>query len=442
MKRIAYLMLCATMMIFACKKEKEVQVHSVTVQLTYPASSSFTANAGVTVKLTGKGTAFEAKTNAEGKATFSVPTDIYEISATDARSKAGTAFIYNGVKSNVAIIDGWNAAEIISLSLTESKTSQLVVKEIYTGGVQRDDNSGTFNYDRYIILYNNSSTVANLNNICLATTMPYSSTGGNSKYYGADGNLTYASQGWIPAGQAFWYFQQNVELQPGEQIVIATANAVNNTVTYTKSINFANANYYAMYDIANFTHALTYPTPSDAIPTSHYLKVAKYGAGTAWTLSNASPGLFIFALDGVAPLTFSSDASSNDLYGGAATLISKKVPVSWIVDGVEAFEIGGSGNQKRFTAAVDAGYVYHRTGLGYAMYRNVDKAATEAITTNKDKIVYNYALGTTDITSGSTDPSGIDAEASIKKGARIIYKDTNNSSNDFHLRSKASLRAN
>ena len=48
-------------------------------------------------------------------------------------------------------------------------------------------------------------------------------------------------------------------------------------------------------------------------------------------------------------------------------------------------------------------------------------------------------MGTVDV-EGSTDPSGIDAEASIKNGAVIIYKDTNNSTNDFHQRRQASIK--
>jgi hypothetical protein len=40
----------------------------------------------------------------------------------------------------------------------------------------------------------------------------------------------------------------------------------------------------------------------------------------------------------------------------------------------------------------------------------------------------------------STDPSGIDAEASIQKGAHIIYQNTNNATNDFHERQLCSLR--
>ena len=73
------------------------------------------------------------------------------------------------------------------------------------------------------------------------------------------------------------------------------------------------------------------------------------------------------------------------------------------------------------------------------MYRNVDKDATEALPENAGKLVYGYAGGTDDV-EGSTDPSGIDAEASIANGAHIIYSDTNNSFVDFHQRKVFSLK--
>ena len=74
--------------------------------------------------------------------------------------------------------------------------------------------------------------------------------------------------------------------------------------------------------------------------------------------------------------------------------------------------------------------------LGHVVYRNVDKEATEALSENAGKLVYNYALGVDE----STDPSGIDAEASMKNGAHIIFQDLNNSTQDFHERQKCSLR--
>jgi hypothetical protein len=61
---------------------------------------------------------------------------------------------------------------------------------------------------------------------------------------------------------------------------------------------------------------------------------------------------------------------------------------------------------------------------------------TEELPENQGKLIYNYALGAGE----STDPSGIDAEASIRNGAHIVYQDTNNSTADFHERQKCSLR--
>ena len=94
------------------------------------------------------------------------------------------------------------------------------------------------------------------------------------------------------------------------------------------------------------------------------------------------------------------------------------------------------GCQKRLTADIDAGYVWLTNYQGHSVYRNVDKEATEALPENAGKLVYDYALGV----DASTDPSGIDAEASMKNGAHIVYMDTNNSTNDFHERQKCSLR--
>ena len=91
---------------------------------------------------------------------------------------------------------------------------------------------------------------------------------------------------------------------------------------------------------------------------------------------------------------------------------------------------------KRLTADVDAGYVYMTNKLCHSIYRNVDKEATEALAENRGKLVYGYALGV----DGSTDPSGIDAEESIKQGAHIIFRDWDNSNEDFHERLRCSLR--
>lgn len=436
MRNVLLAILAVTLFLASCKKDDDLgtSVYTVNVQLTYPAGSVFTAQEGVTVKMTSSASSYEAKTDASGKASFTVPVGLYEVSATDARSANGRSYIYNGVKNGVSIASNWVSTDVVTLELQESQRSQVVIKELFVGGTPKDDGSGAFAFDKYIILYNNSDAVANLGNLCIGMISPYNAQATNNYY--VNGELLYASEGWVPAAQGFWYFQQNVSLEPGKQIVIAVNNAVNNTLTYSKSINFDNAAYYAMYDIVKYTNTNYYVTPAASIPSNHYLKAETYGAGNAWPISVSSPGLFIFNPAGTTPSAFAADANANHSISGYS---SKKVPVSWVVDGVESFLLNNTNNKKRFTSTIDAGYVYHINNQGYSIYRNVDKEATEAIATNTGKIVYNYQYGTTAI-GGSTDASSIDAEASIKNGARIVYKDNNNSTSDFHLRSQASLR--
>ena len=77
--------------------------------------------------------------------------------------------------------------------------------------------------------------------------------------------------------------------------------------------------------------------------------------------------------------------------------------------------------------------------LPYADAAGNPVLSTEALSENAGKLVYSYAGGTADV-EGTTDPSEIDAEASIAKGAHIIYSETNDTSKDFHQRKVASLK--
>lgn len=127
--------------------------------------------------------------------------------------------------------------------------------------------------------------------------------------------------------------------------------------------------------------------------------------------------------------------------GASEAMNVVKFPKTNVVD---ALDIWGAANLEksnaRFSADINTGYVAITNKLGYTAYRNVDKEATEALEENAGKLVYDYAGGTQDEANGSTDPSGIDAEASIANGAHIIYSDTNDSGKDFHQRRVASIK--
>lgn len=174
------------------------------------------------------------------------------------------------------------------------------------------------------------------------------------------------------------------------------------------------------------------------------MKCVLYGEGFGWILPIDSPALLIFSTEGMTPEEFGKSDATTFYPDGLEDDIMfrfKKLKRSWCLDAVEAFEIEHAGeNIKRLTPDLDGGYVYQTWSQGHAVYRNVDKEATEAIAGNKEKLVYGYTLGTEDIELGSTDPSGIDAEASLRNGAKIVYMDTNNSTNDFHLRKQPSLK--
>ena len=196
-----------------------------------------------------------------------------------------------------------------------------------------------------------------------------------------------------------------------------------------------------MYDPeSGYNNTKYYPTPADVIPTSHYLKTVKFGQGNAWPLSTTAPALFIFQPQNTDPVNFANNADNLWYAPGVAQTpiyACVKVPNEWIIDAVEVFNTAKKeDSKKRLTADLDVSYVYLTNKLGHSLYRNVDKEMTESLSENNGKLVYGYALGV----DGSTDASGIDAEASIRNGAHIVFLDNNNSSEDFHERQKCSLR--
>ena len=444
-----YLMLAAMATLFiltGCDKNKkdEYKTRTVTVQLTYPEGSNYSAIEGIVVMASSADntTPLESKTDAAGIASFELPAGVWSFSSSDRRSESGTVYLFNGVAGNV-VVEAADTPLPVVIEFTQSKTSQVIIKELYVGGCPKDEGTGAFALDKYAILYNNSEYPARLSGICLAMVYPFPSSN-KTNYDYVNGVLAYEKAGTSPAGQAFWSFAENdLELAPGAQVVVAFNGAIDNSATYSQSVDLSKAEYYVTYDPEITTMTTIHPVPAATIPTSHYLKMYNYGPGNTWAMSNMSPAVFIFApTDGATAQGFLEDDTNVSYYQAKERPANarKMVPATWVLDAVELFEYGKTTNQKRLTAAVDLGAIEAIAGQGYSIYRNVDETATKAIKENEGKLVYNYAMGTQDVTGGTTDPSGIDAEASIKNGARIVYKDTNDSSKDFHLRAKASLR--
>ena len=390
----------------------------------------------IEITLRGNST-FTAKADKDGKATFNVTTGIYEAIASGSYAINGTFYKANGTGGQVVVQA--NQTINVGIAMKEAKSSQVIIKEIYNGGCPSNDGK-TYQFDKCIILYNNSDQQAELSNLCIATCSPGNAHAMN-KDYDENGRLVYESQGFTPAQHGMWWFQDKLTIAPYSQVVVNVCGAIDNTLTVSQSVNYANADYYCMYDPeSGYNLTSYYPTPADVIPTSHYLLASKFGQGTAWMLSQSSPAFFIYQNRQGTPAEYAQDPD-NLWYGVGEqqTPVNAciRIPVEWILDGMEVFDANRvEDSKKRLTADVDGGYVALTNKLGHTLYRNVDKEATEALPENAGKLVYGYTLGV----GNSTDPSGIDAEASIKKGAHIVYLDTNNSTADFHERQKFSVR--
>lgn len=417
-------------MLSACtEKDDEVVPQNVTVRVCLSVDNEAVGVSGVTVKMTdAQQSVFEAASDSVGVATFILPQGFYSASAHTKASNGNNYIVAGGYKDGITLTAG-NADVNVDLPLVCSRISRLVIKELYTGGCPKDDASGTFSYDKYCILYNNSPEEMTIQNLCLAVVLPFNSNATNG-FYGKDGRLSYADEDYLPIGQALWYMPHTVVVGAYEQKVIAFNNALDCTKTYSNSIDLSHADYVT-YDNTFTTHTGQHPVPDSSIPTENYFRAATFSLGTGWSISKSSPAFIVFSTGDVDPLSIVDD-EDNTIYMGNNTTANrcKKVKRQWIIDGIEVFNPSYTTNAKRITSDVDAGYAEYTADQGFSLYRNVDTERTLAIAGNEGLLVYGYM----------DNAEAIDAEASLANGAKIVFADTNNSTSDFHQRSKSSLK--
>ena len=351
------------------------------------------------------GSVFVQKTSASGNATFTITPGIYEASVSASRKDGKTKYIYNGVSGQFTVYGNQQTA--VTIPMKQVSINPLVIKELYCGGCMMDDGITSFHFDKCVILYNNSDETLQMDNLCFGMVAPANAQAANNNY-GVDGRLNYEDEGFLPLWNGIWYFPSTLTIEPYQQVVVNIHGAINNTLTVSQSVNYANSDYYCMFDPESGYNNQRYnPTPAEVIPSSHYLKAVTYALGNAWPLSNTSPALVLFQTQGKTPVDFASDVT-NYWYDGGGAQISKrcvKVPNDWVIDAVEVFSSDyPTQSLKRLTADIDAGYVSLTNKQGHSLCRRIDEEATAA------------------------------------SGGHTVYQDTNNSTNDFYEAPSCSLR--
>lgn len=403
MKQLSLLLL-SLLALSACTYDEGITTHEVEVQLSEVLSD-------VTVTLRNNvGTTFEAQTDGEGRALFTVPAGIYSASVSKVTDDGYFRTIYNGSLSDIVV---GSATKAIALTVTETvmqTNNPIVIKELYVGGCQKDDGSGIFSKDKCIVLYNNSSQTVSLDSLAFGILEPYNAESSAHQFL-VNGKLEYADEDWVPAINGIWYFQSGHTIAPYSEVVVNIYGAIDNTLTYSQSINFANSAYFTMYDPEatssdgkHYNNTSYYPSPSELIPSSHYLKAVKYGQGNAWPISQTSPAVILWKPQGTTPKEY-AETTSNIIYPstkqGNLIYACLRVPRAWVVDAVEVFNVNKlEASVKRLTADLDNGYVTLNSGYGHALVRKVERTAD----------------------------------------GHNIYQDTNNSTNDFYEADQCSLR--
>lgn len=437
MKRLVYLLvsLLAVALIAGCKPK--IVAVEITVQLMSDNAPLAVEGIPVTLADAGGATTFSGVSDAAGAVKFTVNPGSYVASATFKALEDGKRIVYNGSNPSILVAEAPTAS--FKLELSRVVSQQLIIKELYNGGCPKDDNSGAYSDDMYIIVYNNSEFEADASDLVFGNLNPYNGQATN-KFY-ADNQLIYETAGWVPAGGAAWYFKTPVTIPAFSQIVLAVFGAIDHTKTVKASVNLANADYYWMSNSEIPAFTMKKYAVDEVIPASHYLSGYQINKGTAWSLSNQSPALYMAKMPKAQLEQLCKDTEKFDLTGGTNDIgWVVKFPQSNVIGALEVFNAAAiETSHFRFPASLNTGYIALTNQKGYSIYRNVDKEATEALPENEGKLVYNYAGGTQDL-GGSTDPSGIDAEASIAAGAHIIYLQTNDSGKDFHMRKTASLK--
>ena len=211
MKKIAliFCLVCSiiTVHLTACKEYNEtIETYALNISLIFPDDAGVQKD-GIRVELKSIGheAIYVDSTDTQGTVHFQVPSGIYEASSSSSHKQSGNnIMILNGNSGQIIVKDQTQLSATINLHA--SKTSQLVIKELYNGGIMKDDGK-SFSFDESFILYNNSSSAVSLDNLCVGIASPYNSQA-NNRWYDSEGKLIYESEGYI----CVWSHRQYTDL--------------------------------------------------------------------------------------------------------------------------------------------------------------------------------------------------------------------------------------
>ncbi|MCR5709591.1 MAG: DUF4876 domain-containing protein [Bacteroidales bacterium] len=359
MKTLRHIRILVLMLVMpaavSCYYEHQSQA-TLTVQLVLDDESVDIDFERIEVRLQNKQADFNYSSgcDAQGRAVFTVSPGKYDVMAS--AWFPDTRIAVNGASEEFLLLEdgvvdatGAYGAPVIEVRLRVAIPNPLIIREFYYHGSTTLEGAN-YTKDTYVELYNNAGPggqTVYLDSLCLAAIYPYNSTTGNNAWAGLDT---------IPVAQMYWMFPgdgHTYPLGPGESVVIACNAAVDHTGRATSGLKLNKAHFGCWSELLP-RHEIS----AGVVP----MVLTMTGQGNAWALSIHSPALVVFRPSmGVAAWQGQPDVWEYFEPGRSSGTKYWHIASEWILDGVECVD-APSGAIKRLPPSIDASYVWMRSG--------------------------------------------------------------------------------
>lgn len=386
-----YIIAVLTLGMVSCQQFKNLDgvgkltIFSVGIQVNAIVEEGMPSPQSYTVKFNNYSEGYE--TTKETDATGFVKTDdiipgIYSVTVSAEISHNGFSYNFNGNLVNVSILKN---EEQFTVDVTASRSGNIVLKEIYYCG-SKTVSGGTYFRDQFYEIYNNSNSVQYLDGLCIGSMLPLTATANLPVWPDEykDDHVFFGTIWQVPGSG------QEYPLQPGESAIIAQMadNHQREALNPACPVNLITAEF------ETYVNSTVLIKDNPAVN----MEIAFWPRPTPQWLVTVFGGAYaiFYPEEEINPNTYVSPIGQ--------TTMAKQVKISQIVDAVELVNDQTKMQLKRVPALLDAGATtVEATYCGKSVSRKIRETLEDG---------------------------------------RIIYMDTNNSSEDFQVNDTPVIRRN
>lgn len=367
----------------SCLKEPDYNSYKVNLMVDFGDRFPLEQKAGVKVLLFNQVKAYqvEAVTDQNGRVQFPmVEPGFYSITVSYSYSSEVQTYYYNGLK-NINVFG--NISD--SIKVNGSSTSAFVIKEIYYSGCSTPAGK-QYSGDQYLEIFNNTNEIKYADGISI---LEHESYGSGENFWKNIRDSIVVKLIWTIPGNGM-----QVPVEPGKSIIIAQ-DGMNHrddpNGNLLSPVNLGNADFEFYVDEEK-KRDVDFP----AVPNLEEDLFVFRAADVTFHISGGS-ALAIAKLPGKTSserkANINKSLVSKESATGSNTTYYAKVANKYVLDAVEVVQDEARSIYKRFPPELDAGYTYVASGSrsGKCIRRKVKEIAS----------------------------------------ARVIYQDTNNSTDDF-----------